>query len=82
MPTSHALRFAPVETGFSGATWRRAWKAMVVIGRTWSTRRTLLEMTARELSDIGVSRATAMTEARRMPWETKPLPQWTTDAGR
>jgi len=37
--------------------------------RTWQTRRALLEMTPRELSDIGISRATAIEEASRPPWD-------------
>jgi uncharacterized protein YjiS (DUF1127 family) len=33
----------------------------------------LLEMTPRELSDIGISRATAIAEASRLPWDTAPV---------
>jgi uncharacterized protein YjiS (DUF1127 family) len=41
--------------------------------RTWQTRRALLEMTPRELSDIGISRATAIEEASRLPWDIAPV---------
>ncbi len=40
--------------------------------RTQRTRNALRELSARELADIGVSRATALDEADRMPWDLEP----------
>ena len=47
--------------------------ALMVMVRTYRTRQALLELTPRELSDIGVSRATAVAEASRLPWDTAPI---------
>jgi uncharacterized protein YjiS (DUF1127 family) len=40
--------------------------------RTQSTRYALRGLSDRELADIGVSRATAMEEADRLPWDLGP----------
>jgi uncharacterized protein YjiS (DUF1127 family) len=46
----------------------RLFAAVRVVG----TRRTLLEMDARMLKDIGITHAEAVHEARRMPWDIGP----------
>ena len=65
-------RFSPLQP----ATDRKGlpeWIAFLrLVLRTWQTRRALLEMTPRELSDIGISRAMAIEEASRLPWDTAP----------
>jgi uncharacterized protein YjiS (DUF1127 family) len=43
--------------------------------RTALTRRTLMELTPRELADIGISASTALTEAARLPWDISPGPR-------
>ncbi len=40
--------------------------------RTIETRRHLPEMDARMLKDIGISRADALEEAKRVPWDIGP----------
>jgi uncharacterized protein YjiS (DUF1127 family) len=74
MPMSGLLisRFNPLQP----ATDRKGlaeWSELLrLVLRTWQTRRALLEMTPRELSDIGISRATAIEEASRLPWDIAP----------
>ena len=53
--------------------WARPVDALRLMVRTWRTRRALLELTPRELSDIGISRATAIAEASRLPWDLGPM---------
>jgi uncharacterized protein YjiS (DUF1127 family) len=53
--------------------WAHPIYALRLMLRTWRTRRALLELTHRELSDIGVSRATAIAEASRLPWDVGPM---------
>jgi uncharacterized protein YjiS (DUF1127 family) len=48
-----------------------AWLALAM--RTIETRRKLAQMDARMLQDIGVSRAEALEEANRSPWDLDPL---------
>jgi uncharacterized protein YjiS (DUF1127 family) len=58
----------------SGRTeWAHPVGALRLMLRTWRTRRALLELTPRELSDIGISRATAIAEASRLPWDVGPM---------
>jgi uncharacterized protein YjiS (DUF1127 family) len=60
--------------GVSGAAVRRHLvDALRLMLRTWATRDSLAEMTDRELDDIGISRKTALAEARRMPWDITPV---------
>ena len=40
--------------------------------RTFLTRRALPELTSRELADIGISAAEAVSEAARLPWDIGP----------
>lgn len=49
--------------------------------RTYLTRQALPELTARELSDIGLSRHAAVAEAARLPWDTNPSPRGQTPRG-
>jgi len=44
--------------------------AMRVALRTYMTRQALPQMTARELSDIGLTQHAALAEAARLPWDT------------
>ena len=48
---------------------RRAWSWLVQVKRLRDTRRELGEMDALMLADIGVSRATAQSEASRPAWD-------------
>lgn len=43
--------------------------------RTYLTRQALPELTARELSDIGLTRHAALAEAARLPWDLNPPPR-------
>ena len=47
--------------------------ALMLMVRTYRTRQALLDLTPHELSDIGISRATAAAEASRLPWDTAPM---------
>ncbi len=42
---------------------------LAMMHQAWSTRRTLAQLTDRELHDIGITRQTALAEARRLPWD-------------
>ncbi len=53
--------------------WAHPVYALRLMLRTWRTRRQLLQLTPRELSDIGISRATAIAEAARLPWDIGPM---------
>jgi uncharacterized protein YjiS (DUF1127 family) len=46
-----------------------AWAAMSVALRTMVTRRDLVELDERALADVGLTRAEALSEARRTPWD-------------
>lgn len=48
--------------------WTRVSEAL----RARRTRRELMEMDSRMLSDIGIGRAEAWSEAQRAPWDTAP----------
>lgn len=69
--------------GFDGIVWAgSARRRDVGIWQVWTrvrdalrarrTRRELMEMDGRMLSDIGIGRAEAWTEAQRAPWDTAP----------
>jgi uncharacterized protein YjiS (DUF1127 family) len=49
--------------------------ALRITLRTYLTRQALPELTARELSDIGLTRYAALTEVARLPWDTNPGPR-------
>nr|WP_294523053.1 DUF1127 domain-containing protein [uncultured Rhodopila sp.] len=53
--------------------WTHPVDAFMLMLRIWQSRRALLDLTPRELSDIGVSRATAIAEASRLPWDIGPM---------
>lgn len=61
LPATHAKRRGPALL----ARIALAWRAVV-------TRRQLAEMDDRMLSDIGISRADALNEAARAPWDIAP----------
>lgn len=46
---------------------------LMLVWRTWRTRRALMALSERELKDIGLSRAAAIAEASRLPWDTAPI---------
>nr|WP_294546552.1 DUF1127 domain-containing protein [uncultured Rhodopila sp.] len=66
-------RFVHARPDTERAGWAHPVDALRLMLRTWRTRRALLELTPRELSDIGVSRATAIAEASRLPWDIAPM---------
>lgn len=43
--------------------------------RTYLTRQSLPELTARELADVGLSSSAALAEAARLPWDVTPNPR-------
>ena len=51
---------------------RRAWARLEEMRHAVKTRRILATLDDHTLSDIGVSRAEAQEEIRRMPWDTRP----------
>ncbi len=54
------------------ATGQRVWTHLGRMLRAIRTRRVLAELDPRLLKDIGVSRADALAEASRMPWDLGP----------
>ena len=60
-------------TGRTGATSLIA--ALRLSVRAHLTRQALPELSARALSDIGLTRHGALTEAARLPWDTNPNPR-------
>ena len=52
--------FAPARSTGHGVGWSHLADRLRVMLRTWTTRRLLLEMTSRELADIGISRSVAL----------------------
>lgn len=65
LPASH-----PIRTGASQRISWFAWLRRVLDAA--ESRRQLAEMDARMLSDIGISRAEALDEAARAPWDLAP----------
>jgi uncharacterized protein YjiS (DUF1127 family) len=53
----------------AGSLWATFLSGVLAASRAVGTRRTLLEMDARMLKDIGITHAQAVAEARRMPWD-------------
>jgi uncharacterized protein YjiS (DUF1127 family) len=49
--------------------------ALRIVLRTYLTRRALVDLTARERADIGVTHQAALAEAVRLPWDTAPGPR-------
>jgi uncharacterized protein YjiS (DUF1127 family) len=66
-------RFGHARPETGEARWVRWVEAVMLMVRAYQTRRALLEMTPRELSDIGISRATAIEEASQLPWDMPPI---------
>jgi uncharacterized protein YjiS (DUF1127 family) len=65
LSASPAIRTPAAQTGSWFAWLRRTLQAV-------ETRRHLAGMDARMLADIGISRAEALTEAARAPWDLTP----------
>jgi uncharacterized protein YjiS (DUF1127 family) len=61
---------APIGTFLRGFA-----RTAVAAVRVVQTRRTLLEMDARMLKDIGITHGQAIEEARRAPWDISTLPR-------
>jgi uncharacterized protein YjiS (DUF1127 family) len=67
-------RFAPTRSTTAG----RAGNSPAVLHtmlRTYLTRRSLPELTVRELADVGLSSSAALAEAARLPWDMTPNPR-------
>jgi uncharacterized protein YjiS (DUF1127 family) len=68
-------RFERARPDMARAGWGHPFDALSLMWRAYRSRQALLGLTPRELSDIGISRATAIAEASRMPWDITPLPR-------
>jgi uncharacterized protein YjiS (DUF1127 family) len=68
-------RFDQARQTADRVTERHLLRSLRLTLRTARTRPTLLELTPRELADIGISASTALTEAARLPWDTNPGPR-------
>jgi uncharacterized protein YjiS (DUF1127 family) len=60
---------APARSAREISGWDQLVAAVRLALRTWLTRGALPELSAQQLADIGVSRATALAEAARLPWD-------------
>jgi hypothetical protein len=72
MTTRPISTFTIPATAAAGRVWHAFVERILAAGRTVGTRRTLLEMDARMLKDIGITHADAVAEARRLPWDLTP----------
>lgn len=72
MTTRPITSAAPIAFVAFSRLWRAFGACLMNAARTVGTRRTLLEMDARMLKDIGITHAEAIEEARRMPWDIGP----------
>jgi uncharacterized protein YjiS (DUF1127 family) len=72
MSDAMMTRFEHARPDAGRAGWHHPLDSLRLVWRTYRTRQALLDMTPRELSDIGISRATAVQEASRMPWDIAP----------
>jgi uncharacterized protein YjiS (DUF1127 family) len=52
----------------------RLFAVLRMMFRTYMTRKDLLNLTSRELADVGLSASTALAEAGRLPWDSDPRP--------
>jgi uncharacterized protein YjiS (DUF1127 family) len=68
-------RFVATRQPTGRATAAPSIAALRIALRTYLTRQALPELTARELSDIGLTRYAALTEVARLPWDTDPGPR-------
>jgi uncharacterized protein YjiS (DUF1127 family) len=64
---------APLAAASPGTPWQGFIARLLAAARVVGTRRTLLEMDARMLQDVGITHAQAVEEARRMPWDLGPV---------
>lgn len=69
-PASRTPGHTAAAIGQAAAAWLGALRAAL---RVASTRRALAEMDDRMLADIGLTRAEALREAGRRPWDLSPL---------
>jgi uncharacterized protein YjiS (DUF1127 family) len=72
MTTRPLTASTPIATAPLGSLWQGFVARLFTAARVVGTRRTLLEMDARMLKDIGITHAEAIEEARRMPWDIEP----------
>jgi uncharacterized protein YjiS (DUF1127 family) len=75
MSDSTLNRFVTARQSPGRATAASPIAAIRLALRTYLTRQALSELTVRELSDIGLTRYAALTEAARLPWDTDPGPR-------
>jgi uncharacterized protein YjiS (DUF1127 family) len=75
MKTPALTRTATVAAASPRAVWRDFLARVLAAGHMLETRRTLLEMDARMLKDIGITHADAIEEARRRPWDIEVRPR-------
>jgi hypothetical protein len=67
--TTRSISFSFPSLAPIGAFVRGFGRRAVAAARIVQTRRTLLEMDARMLKDIGITHGQAVDEARRAPWD-------------
>ncbi len=71
-PMTH---FTPASPRASRAGWGHLAAALMLAWRTYTTRKALPDLTPEQLADIGITRATALAEAARLPWDLR-RPSW------
>ncbi|HTQ72306.1 MAG TPA: DUF1127 domain-containing protein [Acidocella sp.] len=67
--------FRPVSLPSLTRGLRHLWASLAQMHRMTEGRRSIAQMDARMLADIGLSRADAGEEVRRKPWDTAPRPR-------
>ncbi len=67
--SDHSVPATSSMTAGLARAWNPAWTLALMV-RVASTRKALPEMDERMLADIGITRAEALAEARRAPWDT------------
>lgn len=73
--TTRSIAFSFPSLAPLGAFLRDVSRGVVAAARVVQTRRTLLEMDARMLKDIGITHGQAIEEARRAPWDIAARPR-------
>jgi uncharacterized protein YjiS (DUF1127 family) len=68
-------RFVSTRQPAGRSTVASSLAAIRVALRTYMTRQALPQMTARELSDVGLTQHAALAEAARLPWDTNRGPR-------
>jgi uncharacterized protein YjiS (DUF1127 family) len=72
MTTRSIHAAATIATRPVAGLWQAFLTRLLAAAHVVGTRRTLLEMDARMLKDIGITHAQAVAEARRMAWDLSP----------